>query len=348
MKDGLEIGVIGAGWWAAQFHIPNLLANPHVSAVSVVNPDPEALERVMNGLDVDHGFPSAEAMLAERQLDGVMVASPHIYHAEQALLAIRKGLPVVIEKPMATSSTQARAIEREAADRKVPVLLSYGWNFKPITENAHTLVAEGRIGQVRHLAVHMGSALQDLFAGRGLAEAEKHLIKPSSSTWADPARAGGYGWGQLTHALGALFRIVDLDPSEVYARIGKSPTGVDSYDAAVVSFRNGASMTLSGAGTVPKSRGYQLEIRIFGSEGMLLYDLERPRLEAIRHDGRDLVADLPKDAGAYDPDSVTARFVEICRGASVVNPADATVGRRATEVLDAMYRSAQSGTPEEV
>ena len=41
-------------------------------------------------------------------------------------------------------------------------------------------------------------------------------------------------------------------------------------------------MALSGAATVPKSRGYQIDIRIFGSDGMLLFDIERARVEAVR------------------------------------------------------------------
>ena len=61
--------------------------------------------------------------------------------------------------------------------------------------------------------------------------------------------------------------------------MGLSPAGVDFYDAALVEFSNGATMALSGSATVPKSRGYQLDIRIFGTEGMLLFDIERARVE---------------------------------------------------------------------
>ena len=51
----------------------------------------------------------------------------------------------------------------------------------------------------------MSSALMDLFGGEPMVETEKHMYRPHSSTWADPNRAGGYGWGQLSHALAALF-----------------------------------------------------------------------------------------------------------------------------------------------
>ena len=157
------------------------------------------------------------------------------------------------------------------------IVMPYGWNFKPIVETAHRLVAEGWVGEVRHVVAQMASALADLFGGEPMVETKDHLFRPPVSTWADPKKSGGYGWGQLTHGLGALFRIVDLEPARVFANTGLSPAGVDFYDAAVVEFANGATMALSGSATVPKSRGYQIDIRIFGTEGMLLFDIERAR-----------------------------------------------------------------------
>ena len=162
-----------------------------------------------------------------------------------------------------------------------------GWNFKSWTDKARALVAAGEIGRIEHVVLQMASALEDLFAGQPMKETEGQMFRPPPSTWADPRRAGGYGWGQLVHALGLMFRIADLEPSRVFAAAGKSPTGVDYYDAAVVQFANGATAAVSGAATVPKHRGFQIDLRLFGSEGMLVLDIERERLEVRRRDGRD-------------------------------------------------------------
>jgi predicted dehydrogenase len=344
----LEIGVIGAGWWACAAHIPTLLENPHVETVSVMRPDSDGLAKVQQHFKLQHGYTDAKKMLAARPLAGVVVSSPHIHHAEHALLAIEHGLPVMVEKPFGVTAAEARSIEVAAQAKGVPVIMPYGWNYKPMTDVAHRLVADGFIGEVRHVVTQMASALTDLFAGQDLLEAQDALFMPAASTWADPKKSGGYGWGQLTHGLGALFRLVNLDPTEVYAKVGNSPAGVDYYDAAVVTFANGATMSLSGSGTVPKGKGFQVDIRIFGTEGMLLYDVERARVDAIRHDGEIRAESLAPDAGDYDVASPAHRFVDICRGSKVENPANATIGRRATEVLDAMYRSSRSGKPETI
>lgn len=169
-----------------------------------------------------------------------------------------------------------------------------------------------------------------------------------ASTWADPKRAGGSGGGQLVHALGLMFRVADLAPAEVFAMTGNSRAGVDYYDAASVRFAGGATGAVSGAATLPKGRPVQIDLRIFGTEGMLLLDIERERLELRRRDGRDEVIHLAPGDGAYECESPLRVFVDICNGKAVDNPADGLVGARAVEVLDAMYRSAASGRTEPV
>jgi predicted dehydrogenase len=197
-------------------------------------------------------------------------------------------------------------------------------------------------------AAQMASALEDLFAGRPMKETEGARFRPPASTWADPKRSGGYGWGQLVHALGLLFLVSDLEPEEVFALAGKSPAGVDYYDAAAVRFRSGATASVSGAATVPKHRGFQIDLRIFGSEGMLLLDVERERLELRRRDGRDEIVPMTPGSGGYSCEQPVRAFVDICRGLPADNRAPGKIGMRAVEVLDAMYRSAASGRMEAV
>ena len=174
------------------------------------------------------------------------------------------------------------------------------------------------------------------------------MFRPLASTWSDPKRAGGYGWGQLVHALGLLFRIADLQPASVFALTGRSPTSADYYDAAVMRFADGATASLSGAATVPKHRGFQIDLRIFGSEGILLLDIERERLEVRRRDGRDTLVEMAPGDGAYACEQPLHTLVDICLGRLTENQSPGFVGMRAVEVLDALYRSARSGRLEEV
>jgi predicted dehydrogenase len=123
---------------------------------------------------------------------------------------------------------------------------------------------------------------------------------------------------------------------------------VELYDAITVQFEGGAIGTVSGAGTVPIDRGFQVDIRLFGSEGMLLLDIERARMEIRRHDGRHFAMDLAPDAGAYSCDGPPNNFADLILGKTTVNWAPGEAAMRSVELLDAAYRSAASGKMEVV
>jgi predicted dehydrogenase len=347
VPERARIAVIGAGWWGCQVYIPALLDHPRAEVVAVTRPDREELDRVAATFGVP-GYTDVGAMLATERPEGVVISSPHPAHFGNAMAALGAGAHVLVDKPMTTSAADARALVAEAQRRGREILVPYGWNFKGFAIRAAELVAAGGLGDVRHVALQMASPTEDLFAGEGLVETEGHMFRPPPSTWADPRNAGGYGWGQLSHALGLLFEVVRLAPSEVFAWGGLSPAGVDFYDAVALRFETGATASVSGAATVPKHCGYQLDLRVFGTEGMLLLDVERERMELRRKDGRDEVMDLAPGAGAYAAEPAVERLVEICLGTATRNEASGTVGMRSVEVLDAMHRSMASGRPEAV
>jgi predicted dehydrogenase len=344
MSAKARIGVIGAGWWAVANHIPVLKALPDCEIVAVNRLGAKELDGIKQTFGISAGFEDYREMLDTVPMDGVVVASPHTLHFEHASAALAKGCHVLVEKPMTTTAGDARELVARAAKAGREIVIPYGWNFKSWTDEARRL-AKG-VGRVEHVVLHMANALEDLFAGQPMKETEGAMFRPSASTWADPKRAGGFGWGQLVHALGLLFRVADLKPEAVYAVTGKSPAAVDYYDAAVVRFAGGATAALSGAATLPKGRPVQIDLRIFGSEGMLLLDIERERLELRRRDGNDEVVPLKPGDAAYACDEPLRVLVDLCLGRKTNNSAPGIVGQRAVEVLDAMYRSADSGRME--
>jgi len=339
-----RVGVIGAGARAVVNHIPELKKNPDCEIVAVNRLGGKELAEVQRSFGIASGFEDFREMLEKIPMDGVVVASPHPLHFEHAKAALEKNCHVLVEKPMTTTAADARKLVALADAKRRAIVVPYGWNFKDWVEDARRLVSG--VGRIEHVALQMANALDDLFAGRPMLETEGAMFRPPASTWADPKAAGGFGWGQLVHPLGLLFRIADLEPEAVFALTGKSPANVDYYDAAIVRFKGGATASLSGAATLPKGRPVQIDIRIFGSEGMLLLDIERERLELRRRDGKDEVIPLQAGDGAYQCDEPLRVLVDLCLGRQTLNPASGLVGQRAVEVLDAMYRSAASGRME--
>ena len=341
-----RIGIIGAGWWAVANHIPVLQKIPDCEIVAVNRLGAAELKKVQETFGIERGFEDFRAMLEAVPVDGVVISSPHTLHHEHASAALAKGCHVLVEKPMTTTASDARDLVAQAKQGGREIVIPYGWNFKPWTDEARRLAK--KVGRIEHVVLQMANALEDLFAGKPMKETEDAMFRPPPSTWADPKGAGGFGWGQLVHPLGLLFRIVDLEPREVFALTGQSPAAVDYYDAAAVRFADGATASLSGAATLPKGRPVQIDVRIFGSEGMLLLDIERERLELRRRDGKDEVVALKPGDGAYACEEPLCVLVDLCLGRKTNNSAPGETGMRAVEVLDAMYRSAASGRMEKV
>ncbi|MGA2794772.1 MAG: Gfo/Idh/MocA family oxidoreductase [Roseiarcus sp.] len=342
-----RIGVIGAGFWATANTLPVLKRRTDVELVGVSRLGASELQRVQESFGIPFGSESYEELLASIPMDGVVIASPHHLHAEHACAALEKGIHALIEKPMATNVVDARRIVETARRRKRHVLVPYGWNFQPYFKTARQFVQGGRIGRLRHVVAQMATPIEDLMSGGTLQGVEKEMFQPQSETWARPS-TGGYGWGQLVHLLGGLFYITDLKPEMVFALVGRSPIGTDIFNALTISFTGGATGALSGAASVPAGSPFQVDIRLFGTEGMLLLDVERERLWLRRRDGKDCDIEIPPGQGAYTCVAPVDCFVDLCLGVDAENCGDASVGLRSVEVVAAMLRSSETGRPMQV
>jgi len=338
-----RIAVVGVGWWAAFNHIPAIQAGADADIVALCDLDSQRLSIAGDKFGISSRYTDLEQMLATESLDGVIVSTPHVAHTLPTVAALEAGCHVLVEKPMATTAADARTIAATAVKTGRSVLVPTGMNFTGFTATAAAFVRDGRIGEVRHCICQMGSALDDLFSGEPMLETTDHLFRPPATTWADPQCSGGYGWGQMSHSLAWLIHVADLRFASVFCLAGKSKTGVDFYDAAAARTTSGATVSLSGAASVPKHVGMHMDIRIYGTDGMVVFDSERARLELRRHDAGDEFVDLTQSETEYDGELPVHVFAAMCAGKKVSNPADAENGARVVETLDALYRSVQTG-----
>lgn len=348
MTKEVRLGIIGAGWWAVENHIPVLRSNPDVVIAGVCRPGTTELNEICRRFNISFGTEDYRELLSLEGLDGVIVSSPHDCHFEHARDALNRRISVLCEKPMTLRAAEARELESLAGGNGLHFVLAYGWNYMQFASEAKRILASGEIGDIVHVQCHMASALLDLFSGEGAWFAESAPVKPEMETWSDPLRGGGFGYGQLAHALGLLFHITNLTPENVFCMTSVTRTGADLTSAICCRFREGATGMIGGAATMPPGSVYQLDIRVFGREGMLLFDLERPRLTVRRRDGKDHEVALGINPGFYECSQPLNVFVELLQGKATENCSPASVGRKAIEVLDAAFRSTKSGSAEHV
>jgi predicted dehydrogenase len=207
------------------------------------------------------------------------------------------------------------------------------------------------VGEIEHVMVHMASVTRELMSATGDYNLSSDITAPQPQTCSDPKLSGGgYGQAQVTHALGLSLWLTGLRGQEVFARMhdlgGKAP--VELHDAISLSYTNGAIGTISGA-SAPAGAGadkHQVDVRIFGSEGQLLIDLEHERLWRYRTKDDDVLVDLPPNAGLYDCEGPPNTLVDLALGKDVPNNSPGELGARTVEILEAAYRSAASGVSE--
>jgi predicted dehydrogenase len=339
----VRLGFIGAGWWATANHIPLLAGRDDVDLVAVCRLGQELLQEIKRRFDFAVATEDYRELL-EHDLDGVVVSSPHYLHHEHARAALERGRHVMVEKPMTLRPDHAWELVDLARSRGRHLLVPYGWHYKPFVERAKGLMDEGLVGRVEYALCHMASPARDFFAGGGRVPSqwEPTIAQPDPSTWQVKENGGGYGYGQITHSSALLLWLTGLRAAEVTARMTEPGSRVDMYDAATVAFDGGAIGVVSGAATLPDNDKFQVDLRVFGDQGVLLLDVERERLEVRRHDGRHVRVEVPPDEGAYSCEGPPNRFVELIKGAGT-NSSPGEVAARSVELIDAMYRSAAAG-----
>lgn len=341
--DKVRIGFIGAGWWATTNHMPILAQREDVEMVGVCRLGKDMLQRIQEKFSFSFATEDYRELLAQ-DLDGVVVTSPHHLHYEHAREALLSGRHVMCEKPMTLEADQAWELVNLAKERNLHLLVPYGWHYKPIVNQAKQLMAEGVVGEIEYVLCHMASPTKELFGGSGLAPEHQlpSFTQPDPTTWQVKEQGGGYAHGQITHSSGLMFWLTGLRAKEVAARMSSPNAMVDMYDAASVTFDNGAIGVVSGAATLPPHVNFQVDVRIFGNEGVLNLDLDRARLDVFRHDGNHRHVEVPPDAGVYECDGPPNRFVELIKGEGT-NDSPGEVAARSVELLDAMFQSVNDG-----
>ena len=339
--DRVRIGAIGAGWWATTNHFPLLAGRDDVELVSVCRPGRDILDAVATKFDFHHATEDYRELL-DQDLDAVVVASPHHLHYEHAKAALQRGLHVLCEKPVTLHAAQAWELADLATKHNLHVLVPYGWHYKPFIIAARQFVVDGLLGRLEYVMCHMASPTKDFFSGGSSVPSAwtPELVGPDPTTWQTPSQGGGYAHGQITHSSALMFWLTGQRASRVSALMSRPGAQVDLYDAAHVRFDNGAIGVLSGAGTLPDDDKFQIDIRIFGSDGTLLLDVERERVVLRRHDGAHRQLIVPAGAGAYSCEVPPVRFIELITGAAADNNSPLDVAARSVELIEALHQSA--------
>ena len=342
-----RVGVIGAGWWATQFHIPSLKTYEKADLVGIADVKPEKAAAAADYYDVGNTYDDHRDLLAAG-VDGVVIAVQHAYHYEVARDALDAGVHVLVEKPMTLTAADAWDLVERARSNGLHLMVGYTYQFTRHAQAAHDIVQSGRIGELQLVSGVFTSWVESYLRGRPQDYAEAFgfpVTGPEPDSYSDPRMAGGgQGHLQVTHPMGMALWVTGRRAAQVFAFMEGYDLDVDLVDSFSYRLDNGASGTMASTGAMRPNQSLDQAILYTGSGGFVRQDLARGRLEAQYNDGMsEEFPDLSEDE-LYPAHLPSRTLADLALGEGE-NRAPGELGARVVEFLEAGYRSAASGRP---
>ena len=144
----LKAAVVGTGWIAKDYHIPNYKKLDDVDLVAVCDINQERAEKIARQFEVEHVYTDHRQLLEKRKLDLVDVCTPNHAHREVSVDALESGANVICEKPMAMSVEECESMI--AAAKKNGRLLTVGFHFRFMSamEQLKRMIDDGLVGNI--------------------------------------------------------------------------------------------------------------------------------------------------------------------------------------------------------
>ncbi|TDL37959.1 Gfo/Idh/MocA family protein [Arthrobacter nitrophenolicus] len=220
-SDGrLRWGILGTGF-IADLQVRDLVDNGFaVQAVGSRSLETSQAFASRFGIPTAHG--SYEDLAADPDVDVVYVATPHVFHHENALLALNAGKHVLVEKAFTINARQAQEIVDLAAGKGLVALEAMWTRFLPHMARLREIVAGGTLGEVRKV----------------VASHNQDLPKDPAHRLNDPALGGGALLDLGVYPVSFSFDVFGA-PQRILASAALTATGVDRQTAAIFEYADG-------------------------------------------------------------------------------------------------------------
>lgn len=245
----LNAAIIGLGWWG-KILTQTLVASDKITVVKLADVDAEggAAFATEHGIDFTSDF---AAVLADDNVDAVILATPHSLHEEQIIAAAGAGKHIFCEKPFCLNRASALRAMDAIQKAGVQVAIGHERRFEPPIMDAMALARDGKLGPLMHIEANFS---HDIFA---VLDDTNWRLK------SDESPAGG-----LT---ATLIHLMDLSislfgqPDRVLASVECHGDVVKNGDTltAQVKFENGRTASLNAFTHTP----FFSRLAIFGANG---------------------------------------------------------------------------------
>ena len=339
----IRLGIIGLGVMG-QSHARNILEGkiPRLSLVAVADSDPARLAK----FNTIPGFTSDRELIASGRVDAVLIATPHYFHTETGIAALRAGLHVLVEKPISIQRADCERLLAAHTDRRLVFSAMFNQRGDPLYRKLRELVQSDALGEIRRVQW----TVTNWFRPHAY-----YSLSAWRATWA--GEGGGVLLNQCPHNLD-LFSWIFGQPERVrgFCRFGQyHDIEVEDDVTAYFEMPGGATATfIASTGEAPGTN--RLEVmaengRVVAENGTLRFTKNRVPTAKFSRISKDPFAAPPttervftfKNAGAQHL-AIMRNFADaILRGVPLLAPA--AEGIRSVELANAILLSSWTDKP---
>src|SRR6266850_571287 len=278
-------------------------------------------------------YSDLEEMLKATHPQAVLAYTNTYDHRRVVEICARYGVPVMMEKPLAVSAEDARAIEKAAREGKIQVLVNYETTWYRSNQAAYDLVHEKAIGEIRKVVVHDGH------------EGPKEIhVGPEFLAWLTDPRLNGagalfdfgcYGADLMTWLMDgrrpdSVTAVTQQLKPDIYPRVDDEASIILTYPRA--------QAIVQASWNWPFSRK---DMEVYGQKGYAI-TVGRDELRVRLPEKEEKLTEAKPLAAAHE-DSVSYLRAVVLGGLKPAGPSSLETNIIVTEVLDAARRSAATG-----
>ena len=269
VKKRIKVGVIGVGIQGER-HLRAYLENPLVEKVAVADIDTAKLRRVSELYGVESVYASYSEMFENEELDLVSVATPDFAHKPPTIEALRRGVNVVVEKPLATTVSDAEDMIKEAEKRELLLFINFFNRWSPPFALTKERIEKGELGDVVYAYIRLSDTI---------------YVPTKMLSWASKTNVVYFLMSHTADLVRWFFsdevvRVRAWGSKEILKKVG-----IDTFDyvVAVLEFRKGGKAVLESAWILPESMPcvVDFKLELIGSKGAINVDARSQGIEVL-------------------------------------------------------------------
>jgi predicted dehydrogenase len=267
----MRLALFGVGW-VQHFHARGVIEHPRAEIAAVANWREPSLAAFAERFGIARTTTTWEDLASDPGIDAVIISTPNVLHAPQAIACLQAGKHVLVEKPMATSVVECDAMIAAARSSGASLMVAHCWRFRDEVRAMRARIEAGELGEIvktRGYGVHAGWGPSGWFIQAALA-------------------GGGALVDMGVHAIDtARFVLGDPMPGPVCARIGTRYGGgryeVDDDATLLVSWSNGTNSIVEAGWWHPHLGGLEADTEVYGTGGYARIFPPEPPADGYEH-----------------------------------------------------------------